>query len=503
MPNEQKIPYKVAGYELIESLGHGGFGQVYRAKDKSPFQKQAAVKVVEPHPFSDSKHLHERFLREAEAVNKLAHSGIVKYYTSGFTEESGVPYLAMEFVEGNSLRDAALAQPFIGRVDLLSQVLDALEYAHSTGVYHRDIKPSNVMVRKSDGRSVIVDFGLAFLFEGISSQEFTTKYVGSVGYIPPEVLADFTHRAPTHDVYSCGITLYEILAGKRPNIQSYDSLSSVSLELAGIDPIIRKAIAPEKDRFKSAKEFSDALKSWLDIAVTRTKIGTNRIAELARKSMIKQRSEQEQRQAEKLQKQVKQTETWQEYSSIVYPAAKTAFEEMYAALGDLTEYDFNERSPGHSDLEPIFIYKHRSRALQIIFAQTKSLSEPMGAPSNRNNNLSLLGFRPLPQQPARGIGARSIQRHNQAVDFRQQPPGGVMLPAWVIYREGESSPKQIPHGAIAIALYPEPKLLARDIPKGKHGFMMRGGPIEVKTAEEVRDYVSRAIASIMGLDLEG
>lgn len=494
--------HQVAGYELQDPLGRGGFGQVYRALDKSPFKKEAAIKILVPHPFSDPTDIKQRFLREAEAVNKLAHSGIVKYYNSGFTDQTDIPFLAMEFIQGQSLREACESQSFIGRVEYMTQVLDALEYAHNEGVLHRDIKPSNIMVRKSDSRVVIVDFGLAFLFEGLSSEQFTTHYVGTHGYVPPEVLANFNLRKKTHDVFSCGVTLYEILTGTRPNIQNIQPLTTTSSELAGLDPIIKQSLAREEDRFQSAKQFSDSLKSWLDSAVLKTKVtGSNKIAELARSRLIKQKNEQEKYQQEQLEKKAKQQAVWDEKNSVIFSAAKLAFEEMHAALSDLTEYDYLETQPTNSALTPLLLYKHREYDTKICFGLTKYLNQQMTVTVG-NNDYSLLGYQAVQNQPARGIGAQNIASRSREAALRQLPPNGFLLPAWVIYRDSrDSSPKQISYGALAVAQYQEAKLVAREIPRVKGGFALRGSPIELNTAEEIREYISLAIASTLGIDM--
>lgn len=493
----QEAPHRVPGYSLFESLGQGGFGLVYRAVDGSPFQIPAAVKIISPHPFSDAKHTNERFVREAEAVRKLNHGGIVKYLSSGLTDDTQVPYLAMDFIEGESLRNAAAKQAFEARVDFMIQALDALEYAHSTGVLHRDIKPSNIMVRKSDGKIVIVDFGLAFLFEGISSEQFSSHYVGSIGYVPPEVMADFSHRSKTHDIFSCGITLYEILAGQRPNIQNYQPLSSVHSDLASLDPIVRQALSAEESRFKTAGEFSDRLRNWLDVAVARTKIGTNKIAELARQRLIERKNEQEQRRQELAQRQEEAQAIWEEKNAIVYPAAKLAFEQMYAAFSDvMDEYDFSEITEMDLEPAPLLVYKNRTREYRIVFGHTKNLNEPMGAQGK--SSFGLLGFQPAPAQTGRP--GRPMPRRSTPQGL--QPPPRCLMPGWVLYTEGKSqSPRQISYGCIAIGLYPEPKLLARNIPKYSGGFALRGGPVEIQTPEEARDYVSRAIAAVFHLDV--
>jgi len=478
--------YKVPGYNLLECLGQGGFGQVFRAEDTSPFKVSAAIKIISPHPFTDPKYVEQRFLREAEAVRKLNHGGIVRYLNSGFTEDKMIPFLAMDFIEGDTLKSSALRQSYETRVDYMIQALDALEYAHMMGVLHRDIKPSNMLIRKSDEKVVIVDFGLAFLLEGISNEQFSTRYVGSIGYIPPEVIANFNHRERTHDIFSCGITLYEILSGQRPNLQNYESLSLIHADLASLDSIIKQAISPEENRFKTAKEFSDRLRYWLDFAISRNKVGTNKIAELARKSLIAKKNEEERRNKEHSEKLEKRQAIWEEKNAVVISAAKQAFKEMFLALSDLMgDFDFIDVPEAKGEPLALLAFKDRINKIQIIFAQINSFNEPIG--SKERDNYGLLGIRQ---------NSNPVRRNAQPT----QPVSGFYKPGWVIYTEGNQSQKKIAYGCIGIGQSLEPKLFARNIRSNKKAHSSNG-PIILNSFEEICEYVSKAIADALHLDV--
>jgi serine/threonine protein kinase len=134
-------------------------------------------------------------------------------------------------------------------------VLLAIHYAHENDVLHRDLKPSNILVRAADAQPIVVDFGSAYLLEQMDSKSLTTAAVGSVGYIPSEVLADPSKRSTQHDIYSCGVIAYELFARHRPDPSAYRPLSASFAELGALDEAIQKALAPEHSRYASAEDF--------------------------------------------------------------------------------------------------------------------------------------------------------------------------------------------------------------------------------------------------------
>jgi serine/threonine protein kinase/dienelactone hydrolase len=198
-------------YEILEEIGHGGMGIVYRAEDIK-LRRPVALKFLPPE-WTEDKGIRERFLQEARAAAALSHPNICTIYE---VDESGEqPFIAMEFVEGETLRDRSRRGPLpLGdAMDLAVQTADGLEAAHRKGIIHRDIKSANIMVTDK-GQAKIMDFGLAKLRGGSSlTQEGAT--IGTVAYMSPEQARGekVDHRT---DVWSLGVVLYEMLVGELP-----------------------------------------------------------------------------------------------------------------------------------------------------------------------------------------------------------------------------------------------------------------------------------------------
>ena len=247
------LPRRIGPFELTERLGSGGMGVVYAARDLE-LGRDVALKLIRPDHLGvdDSR---RRFRREVAAIARPQHPGIVAIHMAG--EDQGVPYYSMELVAGRSLserlrevRDRTLAK--LSAADLLGatptgsetsssgsstgsarvttswvdacvqvarEIAQALAHAHERGVFHRDVKPSNVLIDEH-GRARLLDFGLARLQEG---QELTqsTAQLGSLPYMPPEVLESrLDEYGAPQDVYSLGVTLYELLTLESPFLGS-------------------------------------------------------------------------------------------------------------------------------------------------------------------------------------------------------------------------------------------------------------------------------------------
>ena len=209
----------LGGHELIEILGQGGMGQVWEARHVS-MGRRVALKVVHPSRISDSAL--ELFAREARAGGRLNHPGIVTVYEFGTTE--GLSWISMELVEGartlhdfiEEQRDTELTEDHCALVaEFIAQVADALEVAHAAGVIHRDIKPQNILVTTQD-RPKVADFGLAKITDE-SALSMTGDFAGTYAYMSPEqALAKRAGIDHLTDVFSLGVVMYEILAGRRP-----------------------------------------------------------------------------------------------------------------------------------------------------------------------------------------------------------------------------------------------------------------------------------------------
>ncbi len=208
---------QLGDYEIVGVIGHGGMGQVYKGYDGN-LDRFAAVKVFDSEGAiaDDQDEYRQRFQREARAIARLRHPNIVGVYQFGQVDK--LYYMAMVLIEGRDLREILRAQASQGRyldyqaiMRIMTDVAQALDYAHSQGVIHRDVKPSNIMVT-ADGHAVLTDFGLALsLHEGTLGDTF-----GSVHYIAPEQALNSADAVPQSDLYSLGIVLYEVLTGHLP-----------------------------------------------------------------------------------------------------------------------------------------------------------------------------------------------------------------------------------------------------------------------------------------------
>lgn len=252
--------------EILELLGRGGMGSVYKARQKN-LDRMVALKVIPPEAASDPAFA-ERFAREARALARLNHPNIVTVYDFGQTGD--VYYLLMEYVDGVNLRQtlhAGKLQPHEA-LAIVPPICDALQYAHDQGVVHRDIKPENVLLDRS-GRVKIADFGLAKLL-GQSAENFTLtrtqQVMGTPRYMAPEQIEKPTtvdHRA---DIYSLGVMIYEMLTGELP-IGRFDPPSHKVQVDVRIDQVVLRSL--EKDpqrRYQQASHVKSELASAGNVA---------------------------------------------------------------------------------------------------------------------------------------------------------------------------------------------------------------------------------------------
>jgi tetratricopeptide (TPR) repeat protein len=203
---------KAARYEIIEELGRGGMGVVYKARD-TLLDRIIAYKVMPPQVQKNQK-IVDMFLREAQSAARLSHPNIVTIYDAD--QERGEFFIIMELIEGESLKQILERQvkfPTKTALVLAGQVFKALAYAHSKGIVHRDIKPANLLWAKSDKQVKITDFGLARAIE--EGRKTHTQMAGTPYYMSPEQIlgGEVDHRA---DQYAMGVTLYEFVTGTVP-----------------------------------------------------------------------------------------------------------------------------------------------------------------------------------------------------------------------------------------------------------------------------------------------
>jgi len=275
-------------YRLLEAIGDGGMGRVFRAERLGTGHK-VALKLLHPE-FSGVEQVVQRFEREAEVTTRLTHPHIVKVVEFG--EWNGRLFLAMELLPGRSLAELIGRQETGGgrrlsvdrTIAIMSPVLDALEYAHARGVVHRDLKPENIMVTPARGlfsreHVKLLDFGIAKLGDdGDGTARKLTQLglvLGTPAYMSPEQVAG-QQADVRSDLYSCGVILYEMLTGHRP-FEAGSSLEILSMHVtaaprplraaapearipAALEGVVLRALAKRPaERFQSARELRLAL----------------------------------------------------------------------------------------------------------------------------------------------------------------------------------------------------------------------------------------------------
>ncbi len=214
---------RLSHYEIVDKLGEGGMGEVYRAKD-TKLGREVAIKVL-PAELSQDKDRRSRFEREAKLLAALNHPCIATLY--GFEESEGTPFLVMELVEGETLaeRIARGVIPMDEALPLFRQIVEGLESAHEKGVIHRDLKPPNIKITP-DGHIKILDFGLAKAFDEPNAHVATSHsptltrgtalgaIMGTAAYMSPEQAKGKTVDK-RGDIWAFGCVLYEVLTGKK------------------------------------------------------------------------------------------------------------------------------------------------------------------------------------------------------------------------------------------------------------------------------------------------
>ena len=266
----------LAHYRIVSELGAGGMGRVYCAED-TRLGRTVALKVLAA-PWLDDPAARARFEREARLAAALDHPNICTIYEVG--DHAGVPFIAMQYLDGETLQDALRRGPLpLDRLlSVATQVADALAAAHARGIIHRDVKPGNVILT-SDGRARVLDFGVAKLLEhmrGAASapdRTLTGMIVGTPACLSPEAArgAEVDHRT---DVFSFGVVLYEMATGQSPfrGLTTADTIAAVLTQphapAAAINPslpaalvaVIDRALAKEPtERFRSVDEMRDSL----------------------------------------------------------------------------------------------------------------------------------------------------------------------------------------------------------------------------------------------------
>ena len=270
-------PWQLGNYEILEQIGCGGMGVIYRARQRHS-RRIVAIKRVLSYR-ADSHGALQRFRREAQAVASLDHPNILPIYEVSESDD-GLPFFSMKFAEKGSLHEnvAALRNQPRKCVQLIAKVAHAVEYAHSRGVLHRDIKPGNILLN-AQGEPLVSDFGLAKLLDANNDLTRSLTTFGTAGYIAPEqaggAAADFT---PAADVYGLGAVLFTVLAGRPPFLGS--NPVSVIRQASEMPAPKLRSLAPSLDkdleticvcclerdpkaRYQSAGDLAADLERWL------------------------------------------------------------------------------------------------------------------------------------------------------------------------------------------------------------------------------------------------
>ena len=282
--NGQRPPRNLGKYQVLGQLGKGAMGVVYKSFDPV-IRRPVALKTIRKELLDDADEaatFGKRFRNEAQAAGRLLHPGIVAVYEYG--EDAHFAFIAMEYVEGSSLRQYFERSVRFAEDDLVSvmaQLLEALHYAHEQGVWHRDIKPANIIIM-NNGHVKVADFGIARVENSTLTQ--VGVVMGTPGFIAPEQYLgrDIDHRV---DVFAAGVVLYELLAGQPPFSGTKESVMykvcheapeapsavGANASYARFDAVVLRALAKRaEDRYPSAAQFRAELLAAHDRPVSAT-----------------------------------------------------------------------------------------------------------------------------------------------------------------------------------------------------------------------------------------
>jgi len=273
--------WRLGNYQILEEIGRGGMGVIYRARQRHSRRIVALKRVLAYH--ADSQETLARFRREAEAAAHLDHPNILPIYEVGQCEDE-LPFFSMKFAAGGSLVEAA---PTLRReprraAALMAKVARAVQYAHIRGILHRDLKPANILL-DGHGEPLVSDFGLATWLDSVSDLTHSLTIFGTPGYIAPEqanpALAETTKLTPAADVYSLGAVLFDLLTGRPPFLGEH---ALAVIQQASQDPAPKlRSVVPTLDRdleticakclerdptarYRSAGALAEDLERWLE-----------------------------------------------------------------------------------------------------------------------------------------------------------------------------------------------------------------------------------------------
>jgi len=274
---------RIGRYEIIKTIGKGAMGVVYKARDPL-LDRVVAVKTISS-PQNQGRRVRsaflERFQREAKAAAKMQHPAIVTIFDVGVDEESGAPFMVLEYLPGESLADRLdrVRIPLARGVQIALDLASALSFAHRQRIVHRDVKPANVL-HAGDNRWKLADFGIARMPDSDLTQ--VGIFMGTPGYSPPEAIREGRYT-PQADVFAWGAVFYELLSGRIP-YEGPDTKTTNSYVVQGNAPpptrhdpsipeplasVTMKALQPsDRSRFKDASEAEQSLREAWDRCLT-------------------------------------------------------------------------------------------------------------------------------------------------------------------------------------------------------------------------------------------
>ncbi len=269
------LPTTIGRYEILEEIGRGSMGVVYKARDPRIGRVVALKAIAFAFPLGpeEEEEFLQRFYHEAQVSGRLNHPNIVTIYDVGEKGAEGEAYIAMEFVTGTNMHDLLAGGgrlPLAQVATVMERLAQALDYAHQCGVVHRDIKPANIVLSE-EGQPKILDFGIARLEAGGLTRP--GKFFGTPNYMAPEQVTGCAVDGRA-DQFSLGVILYQLLTGERPFMG--DSVTAISYQVVNVDPpppsklnpslrpvfdrIVRKVLAKSaSDRYTRCQELADDL----------------------------------------------------------------------------------------------------------------------------------------------------------------------------------------------------------------------------------------------------